>query len=348
MKGQVLVGALLTAGLVSALIAQQGTRNNQGQAGQSGSSANQSDRTAGQSGQSGQTGQQGTDGAQLGQRGNQDDPRSMTPDQRFISSAYKHNLFEIQFARLVSDKAGQGAGADQGGRSGTGAGTRSGTSGSGASGSGALGTGGAGAGSTGGTSGSGAGASGSGSAAGAGSTISGSGNRTGGSSDASGGASTGSTAGQGGASAGASGAAAGHSAGDHAGHAHSGAQGGTDVRQFARMLIEEHTRANEELRRLAQSKNIQVPQQMDEWQQAKLQHLSRLPAEDLARKFVFDQVGLHHVDILEHRYISTNAQDQDVKQLASRMLPDLQKHLQHSVRLAQQFAGGQDPTVSER
>ncbi|HOB75284.1 MAG TPA: DUF4142 domain-containing protein [Phycisphaerae bacterium] len=113
-----------------------------------------------------------------------------------------------------------------------------------------------------------------------------------------------------------------------------------EIQQFAQTLSKDHTEANEELRQLAQRKNLQVPQGLNEWQQAKLQQLSRIPAEDLSRSFVFHQVGMHHSAILSCRWAANHLEDQDVKMLATRMVPDLQTHLRQAERLSQQLIGG--------
>jgi len=121
------------------------------------------------------------------------------------------------------------------------------------------------------------------------------------------------------------------------------------VKQFARMMVQDHTKANQQLKQVAQSANIQISEQLDPVHQAKLQKMQKLPASEFGRKYVNSQAAAHMMTVLEFQYQSQNAQNDQVKQFATQMLPDLQKHLQHATKLAGQMAGGaQARTASER
>jgi len=120
-----------------------------------------------------------------------------------------------------------------------------------------------------------------------------------------------------------------------------------EIKEFARKLSDEHTQANQQIRQVAQRKNVQLPQDVSEWQQAKLQHASRVPTDMLSRLFVFHQVGMHNSEILEHRWAANHIKDQDVKMLATQMLPDLQTHLRQAEQFSQQIIRGEG-TVTER
>jgi putative membrane protein len=120
------------------------------------------------------------------------------------------------------------------------------------------------------------------------------------------------------------------------------------VKQFARSMVADHTKANEELKRLGQSGDKQTSERLDAVHQAKLQKMQRLPASEFDRKYIFSQVAGHTMNVLEFRYQSQNAQDQQVKQYATQTLPKLEQHLQHANKIAKQQGGGEAGTAAGR
>jgi len=122
------------------------------------------------------------------------------------------------------------------------------------------------------------------------------------------------------------------------------------VKQFARTMVQDHTKANQQLKQVAQSANVQISEQLDPVHQAKLQKLQKLPASEFGRKYINSQVAGHMMSVLEFQHQSQQGKNDQVKQFATQMLPDLQKHLQHATQLAGQMAGGagQARTASER
>jgi len=112
------------------------------------------------------------------------------------------------------------------------------------------------------------------------------------------------------------------------------------LKQLAEMLIKDHTAANEQLKELAQGAQVQVEEQLDPVHQAKLDKFKQLPQSEFGRKFANDQVAGHMVAVLELQYQSQNAQDEKVKQFATKMLPKMQQHLNYVTKMATQQAGG--------
>jgi putative membrane protein len=111
------------------------------------------------------------------------------------------------------------------------------------------------------------------------------------------------------------------------------------VKQFAQKLAEEHQQAIDQLKQVAQGKQIEVPTRMENWQQEKLQAMRQLEPETLQNLFLFATVGGHHTEILMHKYAAQKAQENDIKTLAARQIPTLQQHLQQATRLTEQVTG---------
>jgi len=113
-----------------------------------------------------------------------------------------------------------------------------------------------------------------------------------------------------------------------------------EIKQFARTMVEDHQKANQQLKQVAQSKQIQLDEQLDEVHKAKLAKLQKCSAQDLGRKYINGQAAGHMMTVLEFRYQSQNLQDPQLKQWATTMLPKLEQHLDHATKIATRQAGG--------
>jgi len=113
-----------------------------------------------------------------------------------------------------------------------------------------------------------------------------------------------------------------------------------EIKELAQMLIKDHQQANQQLKQIAQSAQVQVQEQLDPVHQAKLQKFQQLPQTEFGRKYANDQVAGHMVAVLELTYQSKKAQNEQVKQFATKMLPKMQQHLKMATQIATTQAGG--------
>jgi putative membrane protein len=107
-----------------------------------------------------------------------------------------------------------------------------------------------------------------------------------------------------------------------------------EVKDFAQHIIDDHTKANQQLMQIAQSKQIQVPRELKASQQGELKDLQELEGEDFDNAFVINNVGDHMKMILKFQKCSQKLQDPELKAFATEQLPKLQAHLQHAQQLA--------------
>jgi len=107
-----------------------------------------------------------------------------------------------------------------------------------------------------------------------------------------------------------------------------------EIKEFAQKLIDDHTKANQKLMQIAQSKQIQVPREMKAGDRGELQDLQELDGQRFEDAFVINQVADHTKMILKFRHCSQKLQDAELKQFAQEQLPGLQEHLQHAQQLA--------------
>ncbi len=101
------------------------------------------------------------------------------------------------------------------------------------------------------------------------------------------------------------------------------------VKEFARMMIEDHGKANNELKALAASKNVTLPTALIDKHQKILNDLQNEKGADFDKKYVNEMVSDHKDDVDEFEEESKDANDPDVRAFAAKTLPTLKKHLQH-------------------
>lgn len=108
------------------------------------------------------------------------------------------------------------------------------------------------------------------------------------------------------------------------------AQKGTSeaVKTFGQRMVDDHSKANEELMTLTQSKGITLPTTLDEKHRAEVTKLSAMTGADFDRAYSKMMLSDHNKDVSEFEKQSTKGTDPDLKAFASKTLPTLQEHLQ--------------------
>lgn len=107
------------------------------------------------------------------------------------------------------------------------------------------------------------------------------------------------------------------------------------VKQFGSKMMADHSKANDELRQIADQKGITLPSHLDtqDKQQSTMLQSKKGPAFDKA--YTRDMVKDHEADIAEFRREAEYGKDPAVKAWAQQTLPMLEQHL----ALAKQVAG---------
>ncbi len=106
-----------------------------------------------------------------------------------------------------------------------------------------------------------------------------------------------------------------------------------NVKQFAQMMVKDHTTALNELQELAQTKNLNFNDDLPDDAKSLQQKLSSDTGKQLDKDYMDEMVEDHQKDVQEFTDKSQNAKDPDVKQWASKTLPTLQKHLEKAQQI---------------
>jgi putative membrane protein len=99
------------------------------------------------------------------------------------------------------------------------------------------------------------------------------------------------------------------------------------VKQFGKKMVDDHGKANDELKSLAQSKNITLPTDLSAKDKALHDRLSKLSGAAFDRAYMQAMVKDHREDVNEFRTESKSGADPEVKQWAAKTLPTLETHL---------------------
>jgi putative membrane protein len=130
-----------------------------------------------------------------------------------------------------------------------------------------------------------------------------------------------------------------------------------EVKQFAQRLVDDHSKANAELKQLASQKGITLPDNKvastdsertkvresdataDHSAHGNMKHLETLSGTEFDREFVRMAVSDHQKDVKEFERAAQKSDDADIKAFAQKTAPTLREHLQQAKSLQAQVGG---------
>ncbi len=121
-----------------------------------------------------------------------------------------------------------------------------------------------------------------------------------------------------------------------------------DVKQFAKRIIDDHTKANRELNRIADAKRFTPAVSMDRAHEAMATRMSRMTGADFDREYVRSLVKDHEQAVALFEAESKNGRDPQLKEFATKTLPALREHLEMAQKLAGQGGSGRTGTGGTR
>ena len=100
-----------------------------------------------------------------------------------------------------------------------------------------------------------------------------------------------------------------------------------DVKAFGQQMVDDHTKANDQLKQVAQSENMTLPMTLNAKDQAEYNKLQGLSGNAFDREYVNDMVKDHEMDVKEFEKEANSGADPQIKNFASQTLPVLHEHL---------------------
>jgi putative membrane protein len=112
------------------------------------------------------------------------------------------------------------------------------------------------------------------------------------------------------------------------------------VKQFGQRMVEDHGKANSELKQVASDKGVELPTSLDPKHQQAIEKLQKLSGTEFDRAYMTMMVEDHTLDVAEFDRQTTIAQNEKLRQFAQKSLPILQEHLKLAKSIQGQLSGG--------
>ena len=103
-----------------------------------------------------------------------------------------------------------------------------------------------------------------------------------------------------------------------------------EVKAFGQMMVDDHSKANDELKTLASQKGITLPTDAGAAHKAKISKLEGLSGEQFDRAYMQEMLKDHKKDVADFKRTAKSSKDQDLKDWAAKKVPTLEQHLQHA------------------
>lgn len=100
------------------------------------------------------------------------------------------------------------------------------------------------------------------------------------------------------------------------------------VKDFGKEMVKDHSKANDELKALAQQKNISLPTVLSDDKQKDYDDLAKKTGKDFDKAYAAYMVDDHEEDIKEFEKAAKDSKDADLKTWAEGKVPALQHHLE--------------------
>ncbi len=109
-----------------------------------------------------------------------------------------------------------------------------------------------------------------------------------------------------------------------------------EFKQFGQRMVDDHQKANDELKTIAEQKNLPLPTEMTSADQKTYQQLAQLSGGDFDKQYMKHMVKDHDHDVRAFKHEAAAGADRDVQAFAKRTLDVLEEH----DRLAKQTSKG--------
>lgn len=107
----------------------------------------------------------------------------------------------------------------------------------------------------------------------------------------------------------------------------------SEVKSLGEMLVSQHQTANEELKQIASTKNVTLPDSLDDQGKDMLKKLQEKKANQFDKDFIKEIVDEHKKDIKDFEDAAQKTQDADLKAWIDKTLPHLQHHLMEAQKI---------------
>ncbi|HJZ53927.1 MAG TPA: DUF4142 domain-containing protein [Gemmataceae bacterium] len=101
-----------------------------------------------------------------------------------------------------------------------------------------------------------------------------------------------------------------------------------EVKKFAQKMVEDHGKANEELKKAAKEAGLNVPEKMNDEHQKEFDHFKDFKGADFDKEYLRHMLDDHEKDVAEFTRASKEAKNLQIREFATKTLPVVQEHLE--------------------
>lgn len=118
-------------------------------------------------------------------------------------------------------------------------------------------------------------------------------------------------------------------------------KGGSDeVKDFGKLMVDDHTKINDNLKEVAAKMNVKVPDKVSAKHHAMIEKMSGMSGADFDKAYVKDMVKDHKMDIAEFEKADKEVKNEDLKKFIENSMETMKGHLEKIEKFDQ--AKGQD------
>ena len=117
--------------------------------------------------------------------------------------------------------------------------------------------------------------------------------------------------------------------------------GGGEVKRFGERMVQDHTRLNADLQRIAAARGVPLPTKLGREREAVLDQISRLSGAEFDSAYSKQVVMDHQRAVASFDQQALTARDPELKAWAAQALPTLREHLQTARALSPNVTLGQ-------
>ena len=117
-----------------------------------------------------------------------------------------------------------------------------------------------------------------------------------------------------------------------------------DVKTFGQRMVDDHSKANDQLKQLATQKGVTLSDKLSPAKQKDVDKYNKLSGAAFDRSYISHMVADHKKDVAEFQKESKSGKDTDLKSWASTTLPTLQDHLKMAQETSSKLHGGSKKT----
>jgi putative membrane protein len=107
-----------------------------------------------------------------------------------------------------------------------------------------------------------------------------------------------------------------------------------DVKTFGQRMVDDHSKANEQLKSLAAQKGVTLPTTLPTDMRQEMDKLSKLSGAAFDKMYMSHMLKDHKKDVAEFEKEASKASDSSLKSFAQQTLPTLREHLQMAQTIA--------------